>query len=90
MNIIQYSHLVNNNCEFLLRRQYIYFHSSKELRCKWIPKTDFTMRFLICRRKIPSANNTLFSNERIETLIGGVKQAKYATEPSGKENAKSQ
>jgi hypothetical protein len=40
--------------------------------------------------KHSSANNTLFSKERIETLIGGVKQAKYATKPSGKENAKSQ
>jgi hypothetical protein len=32
-----------------------------------------------------SANNTLFSKERIATLIGGVKQAKDATKPSGKE-----
>jgi hypothetical protein len=32
-----------------------------------------------------SANNTLFSKERIETLIRGVKQAKDATKPSGKE-----
>ena len=32
-----------------------------------------------------SASNTLFSNERIETLIGGVKQAKDAAKPSGKE-----
>ena len=32
-----------------------------------------------------SANNTLFSKERIETLIGGVKQAKDTTKPSGKE-----
>jgi hypothetical protein len=32
-----------------------------------------------------SANNTLFSKERIETLIGAVKQAKEATKPSGKE-----
>jgi hypothetical protein len=31
------------------------------------------------------ANNTLFSKERIETLIGGAKQAKDATKPSGKE-----
>ena len=35
--------------------------------------------------KNSSANNTLFSKERIETLIGGVKQAKDATKPSGKE-----
>jgi hypothetical protein len=35
------------------------------------------------------SNNTLFSKERIETLMGGVKQAKDATKPSGKENAKS-
>jgi hypothetical protein len=32
--------------------------------------------------KNSSANNTLFSKERIETLIGGVKQAKDATKPS--------
>jgi hypothetical protein len=32
-----------------------------------------------------SANNTLFSKERIETVIGDVKQAKDATKPSGKE-----
>ena len=32
-----------------------------------------------------SANNTLFSKERIETLIVGVKQAKDATKASGKE-----
>jgi hypothetical protein len=32
-----------------------------------------------------SANNTLFSKERIETLIAGVKQAKDATKPSGRE-----
>jgi hypothetical protein len=32
-----------------------------------------------------SANNTLFSKEKIETLIGGVKQAKDATKPSGKQ-----
>jgi hypothetical protein len=31
--------------------------------------------------KNSSANNTLFSKERIETLIGGVKQAKDATKP---------
>ena len=37
-----------------------------------------------------SANNTLLSKEGIETLIGGIKLAKYATKPSGKENAKSQ
>ena len=56
---------MNNNCEFLLRRQYIYFHSSKELRCKWIPKTDFTMKFsLDMSTKNSSANNTLFSKER--------------------------
>ena len=35
--------------------------------------------------KNSSANNTLFSKERIETLIRGVKQAKDATKPSGKE-----
>jgi hypothetical protein len=35
--------------------------------------------------KKSSANNTLFSKERIETLIGGVKQAKDATKPFGKE-----
>jgi hypothetical protein len=35
--------------------------------------------------KNSSAYNTLFSKERIETLIGGVKQAKDATKPSGKE-----
>ena len=35
--------------------------------------------------KNSSANNTLFSKERIETLIGGVKQANDATKPSGKE-----
>jgi hypothetical protein len=35
--------------------------------------------------KNSSANNTLFSKERIETLIGGVKQAKDATKPSDKE-----
>jgi hypothetical protein len=35
--------------------------------------------------KNSSASNTLFSNERIETLIGGVKQTKDATKPSGKE-----
>jgi hypothetical protein len=40
--------------------------------------------------KNSSANNTLFSKERIAALIGGVKQAKDATKPSGKENAKSQ
>jgi hypothetical protein len=39
--------------------------------------------------KNSSANNTLFSKERIETLIGGVKQAKDATKPSGKENVSS-
>ena len=43
------------------------------------------MKILICRGKHPSANNTLFSKERIETLIGGVKQAQDATKPSGKE-----
>ena len=32
-----------------------------------------------------SANNTLFSRERIATLIGGVKQAKDAIKPSDKE-----
>jgi hypothetical protein len=32
-----------------------------------------------------SANNTLFSKERIETLRAGVKQAKDATKPSGRE-----
>jgi hypothetical protein len=37
--------------------------------------------------KNSSANNTLFSKERIETLIGGVKQAKDATKPSGKESS---
>ena len=37
-----------------------------------------------------SAYNTLFSKERIATLIGGGKQTKDATKPSGKENAKSQ
>jgi hypothetical protein len=35
--------------------------------------------------KNSSASNTLFSKERIETLIGGVKQAKDAPKPSGKE-----
>jgi hypothetical protein len=35
--------------------------------------------------KNSSANNALFSKERIETLKGGVKQAKDATKPSGKE-----
>jgi hypothetical protein len=35
--------------------------------------------------KNSSANNTLFTKERIATLIGGVKQAKEATKPSGKE-----
>jgi hypothetical protein len=35
--------------------------------------------------KNSSANNTLFSKERIATLIGGVKQAKDATKPSDKE-----
>jgi hypothetical protein len=40
--------------------------------------------------KNSSANNTLFSKERIAALIGGVKQAKDATKPSGQENAKSQ
>jgi hypothetical protein len=35
--------------------------------------------------KNSSANNTLFSKEGIATLIGGVKQAKDATKPSGKE-----
>jgi hypothetical protein len=40
--------------------------------------------------KNSSANHTLYSKERLETLIGGVKQAKDATKPSGKENAKSQ
>ena len=34
---------------------------------------------------ISSANNTLFSKERIQTLIGGVKQEKDGTKPSGKE-----
>ena len=32
-----------------------------------------------------SANNTLFSKERISTLIGGVRQANDATKPSDKE-----
>ena len=40
--------------------------------------------------KNSSANNALFSKERIATLIGGVKQTKDATKPSGKENVKSQ
>ena len=35
--------------------------------------------------KNSSANNALFSKERIETLKGGVKQAKDATKLSGKE-----
>jgi hypothetical protein len=35
--------------------------------------------------KNSSANNTLFSMEKIETLIGGVKQAKDATKSSGKQ-----
>jgi hypothetical protein len=42
------------------------------------------MKFLICRQKIP-LQAIPFSNERIETLIGGVKQTKDATKPSGKE-----
>jgi hypothetical protein len=35
--------------------------------------------------KNSSAYNTLFKKERISTLIGGVKQTKDATTPSGKE-----
>jgi adenylate cyclase len=35
--------------------------------------------------KNSSASNTLFSKEKIETLIGGVKQAKDTTKPSGKQ-----
>jgi hypothetical protein len=42
------------------------------------------MKFLICRRKIP-LQTIPFSKERIQTLIGGVKQAKDATKPSGNE-----
>jgi hypothetical protein len=43
------------------------------------------MKFFIWSTKNSSANNTLFSKEGRETLIGGVKQAKDATKPSGKE-----
>ena len=35
----------------------------KRVRCKWIPKTDFTIKFLICRRKIP-LQTIPFSKER--------------------------
>jgi hypothetical protein len=45
----------------------------------------FYKEILDMSTKNSSAYNTLFSKERIETLIGGVKQAKDATKPSGKE-----
>jgi hypothetical protein len=45
----------------------------------------FYNKILDMATKNSSANNTLFSRERIETLIGGVKQANDATKPSGKE-----
>ena len=47
----------------------------------------FYNEILVMSTKNSSANNTLFSKERIETLIGGVKQAKDATKPSGKESS---
>ena len=50
----------------------------------------FYNEILDMSKKNSSANNIMLSKQRIETLIGGVKQAKYANKPSGKENAKSQ